>query len=237
MEDKGYTDIINRYLEGEMSSAEKESFLEQVKSNAALKDELELAQDIQKGIELHGSRRLKYLLQAEEKKYQNKPAKSWGWKVAASFFILVGLGYVIFNFANRGSSDIYSQYYLPYPNIVSPVNRSDEGVRSDALADYEQENYQKAIEKLAKQLQSDPQNDVLNFYIGQSLLATGDADQAIPYFKNIGPASRFYDPAAWYYGLSLLKTRQMDEAKAQFEQIAGSGSSYADEAAEIAGKL
>lgn len=216
---------------------EKENFLEQVKNNPALRAELDLAQDIQKGIELHGSRHLKFLLQAKERSYQKKPTKSWGWKVAASFFLLVGLGYVIFHFANRGSSDIYSQYYLPYPNIVSPVNRSDEGVRSDALADYEQENYQKAIEKLSEQLKSDPQNDILNFYLGQSLLATGDAHQAIPYFKNIGPTSRFYEPAAWYYGLSLLKSRQIDEAKTQFAQIAGSGSSYADEAAEIAGKL
>lgn len=236
METKDYTDLINQYLDGAMSPSEEEAFLAQVKNDKALTHELDLIRDIRKGIDLHGSQRLKHLLQKREAQHLKKP--KWPvWKVAASLFIACGLGYFIFQFAGGQKSNLYEEYYLPYPNIISPISRSHATAISDGFTYYEQEEYQLAADLLLKQIKAGQDNDTVKFYLAQTYMAMDKTTEAISYLQQISENSRFHEPAEWYLGLAYLRNKKPAEAKVQFSQIAASGSSYAREATELLSKL
>ncbi|MBL6446306.1 hypothetical protein JMN32_08300 [Fulvivirga sp. 29W222] len=235
MSDKDYTDLIHRYLVGDMSPGEKNAFLKQVEKDQYLSEELDLMRDIRKGIELHGHQRLKAILQDREKKHQAKP-KPIIWKVAASLFIALGLGYSIFQFYGH-KGDLYKEYYLPYPNVVNPISRSAAPTTGDGITYYEQEQYSAALDKLLKQLKEEQDNDTVKFYLAQTYLALDKSADAITYLRQVEEKSRFYEPAQWYLALTHLKNENIKEARTQLKLIIASQSSYSKEASELLDQL
>lgn len=237
MEEKDYTEIIDKYLRKEMSPAEEEAFLLQVRKDKQLAQELELYADIQQAIIINSNQRLKKLFQAQEKKHENKMVSGWLWKLAASILLLTTFGYFVYQYSSKDAGSIYSQYYSPYPNTVSPLKRSDSTVKQNGFQSYESGDYELAIQQLSENLKSEPEDDAVQFYLAQSHLALGETEEAITHLKKVNIESPFYDPALWYLGLAWLKSGEVKKAQERFRIISKSSSSYARRSAEILQKL
>lgn len=237
MEESKYTDVIDRYLRGEMSSDEEQAFLDQANHDEALAEELELCRDIQRGAEIHAARDLKSALQRHEQKTYKKRSPGSGWKVAASVVLLAAVGYIIFQMTGRDKNGIYDQYYTPYPNIVNPLDRSENTGTDDGFRLYEKGQYQDAIAQLSQKLESDADHAAVHFYLAQSYLALEGTPEAITHLQQVPKGSDFYEPASWYLALAWLKAGEQEKAREQLEKIAASGSSYASRASDILQEL
>ncbi|UII22598.1 tetratricopeptide repeat protein [Fulvivirga ligni] len=239
--EKNYNDQIDQYLRGELSSEDESAFLAEVNSSAELKSELELAQDIQKGIELDALYSAKSLLAAEEVKLKKPEAPSsssnnWWWKAAASLVLICSVLYFFLG-QSADMQELYSQSYSPYPNIVNPVNRSSSDQPKDWPEAYEAKKYAQVINVLDEKLKADPDSDVYLFYLAQSHLALGSADEAITHLEKIKSDSKFYEPAQWYVALSYLKQDNSDKAEEKLNQIKDSDSAYAMRAEKLLNSL
>jgi tetratricopeptide (TPR) repeat protein len=103
-----------------------------------------------------------------------------------------------------------------------------------AEQDYNKGNPAGALEKIAR-LQALPESsgfsDRLAFYAGLGCLQTGKPEQAIREFEKI--REDYPSEKPWYLALARLNAGQTAEAKADFQQISGSKSPFAREAAVI----
>ncbi|MTI22669.1 hypothetical protein E1176_16675 [Fulvivirga sp. RKSG066] len=225
-----YIEEVDRYLRGDMSREERAEFEAQIEKNPELKELHEFTRDTQAALEINELGALKQQLQQTEDRLRKKNNRYPWVKIAASLLIVITLGFVIYQFSKPNYDQLYDEYYRPYPNIVSPTNRSSEQNSLDAYQLLERGETDKALTKLYA---TSVANDTVTFYLGQALLAKGKYEEAIAKFKSIAPQSTFFEPAQWYESLAYLQTDDQEKLLLKLDQIINSQSSYAQRAKKI----
>ncbi len=248
-----YSEFIQRYLEGIMSSEEKLWFEKELELNPELQEELVLYQNIDCAIsdkEVFDMEDQLDQIYAElnsvkpEKAPSKSHVKSGALKIAG---IAVGLsmviGLTIFEIAPRQLSNaaIYNEYYQPYESNMN-FRSGDESVNVElrtAMEKYEQKNYVKAIAMFENILQKDASRVGLNLYTGISHMQINEYKQAGKSFKKVinHQQNLYIDQAEWYLGFCYLKTGNREKAKEQFSKIANSQSFYKDKAKHIVSRM
>lgn len=133
--------------------------------------------------------------------------------------------------ASQGNRErLFAAHFKPYKDeSLEPSLRGDDpppppekfrqlywdGQYAEALAQFEN------LPATAKE------NDNELFIKAESLLATGEADEAVRIFELIlnNDRSRYMDAAAWHLALAYLKTGDMNRAKSRLQKISRSGTS------------
>ena len=82
------------------------------------------------------------------------------------------------------------------------------------MIDYKSRNYGAAIKIWEGVLDSKPNNDTLNYFLGSAYLAVKNTDKAIVFFEKVTllPSGSFTKDAYWYIGLSYLKEGKTNQA-------------------------
>ncbi len=140
-------------------------------------------------------------------------------KIAAAAVIVIAVG--CFWFLNGSSNErLYDNYFKPDPGLPTTMSSTDNYVFFDAMVNYKQGDYKKAISKWEVLQNKAPQNDTINYFIGVAYLADKNVDKAIPYLnKTISTSnSVFIDDAYYYLGLAYLKNDHIEQAKAAFKK-------------------
>ena len=241
----------DRYLQMEMGEEERLQFELELEKDPLLKEELALDQDIRKVIDLFFSRELKAKLQKAEEEIRNKKVAGnshsrriflWTSAMVASFLIILLAGYY-FPSRKPGLEELYLSYYQPYPNIVAPIERSEEREKETdrAFRLYEKGHYMEAVAAFEKALlaKGEKESAALNFYYALSLLKNGEEEKAISLLNELKTegGGRFAEPSFWYLGLAYLKKEDKKSARQVFEQIANSSSAYRNKARKIMDEL
>lgn len=123
---------------------------------------------------------------------------------AAAVLLLLGVGWVAFNFDDDSPAALAAAAFEPYPNIAYPIQRSDSSGDPEAAAfiAYEAADFATA-EREFSQLPPEPK---FRFYLAQSLLAQGKHAEAEPLFAEIAANQDFSlaAEAAYYQALTRL---------------------------------
>lgn len=137
-----------------------------------------------------------------------------GWMYGAAAAIIVVVILFFSGVFKNSDSRLYSKFYHPDSGLISSMGVSDQYPFDVAMIDYKSGKYSVALEKLQQLRKSHPQNDTLNYFIGNSYLALGKTEEAIPYLNEVAdhPASVFAKDAEWYLGLAFLKLGNNDQA-------------------------
>ena len=248
MENKEFNvDQIEKYLADQMKQEEKEAFEQEIAVNPALKDEVALHRDVLAGIDMHFENELKQkLVRAEKELRAGKPRSSpiipmrWLIGIAATLLLLAISFYV---FTNKAASpeEVFLTYYEPYPNIISPMERSGESQPTvlTALDYYEQENYSAAIEAFEANLVETLSQPAQRFYYALSLISSGNSTSAIPHLKeltHLGDHS-FLHQSQWYLGLAYLKNKETEQARQVFDELKNTDTPYSKTAEAILEEL
>lgn len=242
------SEAIDRYLSGQMKEAEKVRFEVQIVQDAELAQEVELHRDIRNGIDIFELTSLKEKLRASEHPSSGAtgPPKAgngqwlYTWvAAAASLGVVLLLGYLFLQ-GNVDNQALVAANYQPYPNILSPVDRSSEATRDElkeALYAYENGRYEKAI-TLFEQNESQL-NEGYRFYQALSYFETGRTDRAIQRLDLVieKQDSLFYFPSLWYQALAYIQTNQVMQAKDNLETLIRNGNSYQSEAKALLEEL
>ncbi len=225
--DSVYTEQILRYLDGEMSTEERERFEELLTRNPPLAEEcrrLSMAVDT-----------VKYMGVVEQVKNTHQQLKSEGsitglssrrvvpirriirfGMAAAAILLFIFIGIKGWEFYALSPQRLYEQAFVDYELSSS---RSTQQPAPPVEAAYLQKDYKKVI-SLAKgdtTLTADE-----NFFTGLSYLHEEEFAAAIPYLeKTATPGSDKKADAEYYLAMAYLRNRDYDQSITLMEKIRG----------------
>ncbi|MDX9908082.1 MAG: hypothetical protein RBS23_01365 [Mariniphaga sp.] len=151
---------------------------------------------------------------SEIKSILNVKTKSRAWFTAAAILvILVGI-YWMMGIGNP-SERVFAENFKPDVGLPLRMENASAYAFYEGMLDYKLEDYEAAIEKWEVLLRPKPQNDTLNYFLGVSHLALGDAAKALEYLGNQERYRQgiFKDDAAWYAALAKIKEGNFEEAR------------------------
>ena len=179
--------ILIRYIDGVLSSGEKEAFEKELDTNATLRDELEKMRSAKEAVRLFGLKQQVGNIHEEMMGELSASRRSYGAArrilrysiaVAASLLLILG-AWIVYNFVTLSSEKVYGSKYQVYELVNVRGNEPAESALEEA---YRAKNY-----KLVLKLHGgkNEKNTRANFLAGLSALELNDNVNAIEYFKNV----------------------------------------------------
>jgi TolA-binding protein len=213
-----YTALIERYFDNELSPEEIAQVVKLNETEVDFQKEFELFEKANEAIKLLTLSDLKEDIKVlREKQTENTPRfRSLSWmKVAASILLLavVGVGFYAQQFSNES---IYDSSYVTADDYITNMD-AEMSAMEKALELYNKKDFSAAIDAFTEIENTNPENQVAKFYLGQSLLQAGQDEQAI---KTLSQVSGDYHPEAlWYVALTQLKMDNEAAALQSLERI------------------
>jgi hypothetical protein len=236
------TQDIIRYLEGEMEEQERISFQEELDSDKSLKVDLELYLDVNATLKSHlAPDQRDHIFNSDLKQYHKKyfSGSKRGVKLfsiqkywyAAAMLVLGLLLWAPWN------KNLYQEYSGTQMVSVAERGENDQQLLIKATDEFNKENFVEAREILKQLVAGKPNDDMLRFYYGISLLETDEAKLARENFDKVysGESIFKYD-AAFYNALSYLKENNKERAKEWLLKIDAESEVY-EKGQELLGKL
>lgn len=237
-------DLIEHYLDGSLSDTERLAFEERLKLEDELRAQVEEMKVIREGI-LRASRKevlksiqaLEATLPAVEAPVIPLWRNTW-LQVAAGISLLAVCAYLLWP-RTQEPTQLFAEYFEPYPNIIMPTVRgvveNDSTVKAQAYRAYDQQNFTEAIRLFEAVQQKD---EGVFLYLGNSYLASGQPERALPLFEKVlNNYDVFDEQAEWYVAVSYLKLEEREKAKVALQKVVARESSYESKAQLILEKL
>lgn len=232
-----YSQLIERFIAGEMKEDELRWFGKELQSNAELSAELKLDKDIDNILldeDVVEFRRKLISVFNESKQQEATPKiirmqpRRWQMAAAAVIAVLVIAGGALLMTQQRSytAEKLFSMYYDSEGTIE--LTRSGNANIVEAILKFQQRDYQGASLLFAEILDKDSSNIAVWFYNGISYIETNRIDDAIKAFRYIieDRNNLYVEHAEWYLGLCYLKNGQIDFAVEQFHMIAADQQNY-----------
>ncbi len=170
------------------------------------------------------------------------------WRRAAVVLALILSGWMIYQVTQTTSSpdELFSQYYQPY-QIDFPLhyrngNDAQPTLPESLLKGFEaldRQQYEESIPFLQEWLERDPDNDVVQFFLAQALLARESYDEALPLLEKVqqNPDSAYREAAMWYLALIHLKNGKTAQAVTLLDALRQARGYYSRQAEELLARL
>lgn len=202
---------IEAYLLNRMPEKEKQTFLEDLKTNKRLKDELDLQRKLITTVEAGA---FKEKLDAVHRRMIRRKKQIWWISVAASVAILLSFSIWLLNRPTQYER-LFTENLTIEPGLPLPMSAVDDYDFYDAMVDYKSGEYKIAEKKWMKLLKKEPENDTLNYFIGIALFNSEEYLKAEPYFIKVIKlnSSTYTGKSEWYLALSYLKTGETDKLR------------------------
>lgn len=244
-----HIELVQRYLNNELTAQERDAFEKELKHNNLLREELYMQRKIDLFIQDDDLENFKFELdyvydnlikKRKKKRYLSVGRMAFA---AASILLLISLSVVFLMNDNNVSGDkIFNEYYEGYPS--SYITRSVEpciknNLYASALAQYEAKDYVSAKESFIAVSKNHLNNIAARFYLGIVNVELGDYNSAIEYFnKVIKSKDQFYvEQSEWYKVLCLVKLNHKSHAITHLNAIVEQKGFYRSRAEEILLKL
>jgi len=232
-----YSQLIERFIAGEMNEDELRWFGKELQTNAELSGELRLDKDLdnilldedvvefrRKLISVFNESKQK---EATTKVIRMQPRR-WQLAAAAAIAILMIAGGSLLLTQQRSytAEKLFSMYYDTDRSIE--LTRSGNANIVEAILKFQQKDFQGSSLLFAEILDKDSSNIAVWFYNGISYIETNRIDDAVKAFRYIvdDKNNLYVEHAEWYLGLCYLKNEQIDFAVEQFRKIADDQKNY-----------
>lgn len=238
-------DHIEKYLRGELSKEETTRFESRMEEHSDLKEKVDKQRQLLKGIELGFNQELKEILIKEESKL-SRPRLTEANRIK-TLYPVIGMAAAVslviiafFTLRNKtvDTSELYAQYYQPYPNVEAPISRSDFN-ELNPYGLYEKGEYNEALSQFSALRTSKPDDPALLFYSAICQMELGTMNDAISSFKELLglDANKYTRPSKWYLALAYLNSGQTSEAVSYLNELTQIDDVYARKAAELLHQL
>jgi tetratricopeptide (TPR) repeat protein len=134
------------------------------------------------------------------------------YSIAAVLVVLIGIFWMMES--NNSPERIFAENFKPDIGLPLKMGTTDNYDFYEGMIAYKQEDYQAAIAKWKLLLKNNPENDTLNYFLGVSHLAQGNAEKSLKYLKNQDrfQQSIFKEDAAYYAALANIKEGKTEAA-------------------------
>jgi tetratricopeptide (TPR) repeat protein len=219
--DRNKTELIEKYLRGELDGDLLNFFREKLSSDRAFLDEVNMQKELTEAIRGVGRDRLKVRFKSFHEdvlSYHSNNRRENRipfYAVAATLsIVLLGLAYYLFE-RTTTAEEVFVAHYKPYPNTVFPNNRNGLDVISEeqqAFAYYDNGEFEKSrilFERIVEQ----EENEVARFYLGNVYLALGHTSKAINTFSAyLGKPGEYTSEATLYLSLAYIRENKLSDA-------------------------
>lgn len=218
-------EAIERYINGTMDLKERKDFDDYLKIDSDFRIQVEEIKTILSGIETQALKEELNVFHQDIENQQNKKdnykkiqfLKLSKWVAAAAVVIAM---VSIWFFSSSPSQKLYAKYFAPDPGLPTTMSSTNNFDFYDAMVSYKHGDYKKAIEKWTVLLETKPQNDTLNYFIGMAHMNSKDVNRAIPFLERTVQSQDSFpliNEANHYLGLAYLKEGNIELAKKHFK--------------------
>ena len=223
-------ELIEKYLMNEMSVREEVEFEEILKNDPELMSEFKLRKEINNAIieeDILSLRNKINNIIVENKSLSLKLKTSIIYSSAAAVLVLfiVVAGINIFPIKNSSNSEIFHEYYSPYPAIMGFRSLSEkteiENLLCEAFNSYDEENYVVASDYFEEVLILENENIMSQFYLSICEIEKDNFEKAKEHLQEIlvNKDHIFVNQSIWYLAMVNLKLDKLNEAKMLLEEI------------------
>jgi len=160
---------------------------------------------------------------------------------AASFLILVTGAIFLLNVKETSHQDIFSEYFMAYPDILTQKSgHIEQEMLHTALYYYNSEEYNAAVLAFQEYLTQNPNDSTASFYLAISYLAENQDNQAKMVLQSLSGKLRessLKTTVDWYLALTFLKSGNVEQSREIFEELAAGSTTYAKKASELLSEL
>ncbi len=213
--------LLDKYVREELSAEEEKQF-QQRRQDADFEAALQWQKDLQAAAQKSGRQDLKAQVKGWETTASVKKKKRvgyWRWVIITiSVVVALLLVWLLLRPDPKSPAQIFAEHFMPYPNIVAPIEKSAERASEETLAyeAYELAAYPQAEVQFA-QLE---QTRTVQFYRGITALAQEQPAKAIQLLQQVAVTNnRFRQAAEWYLALAHLLQREETEAVTLLQKI------------------
>lgn len=224
-------DLIQRYIRGDCSEAERVSFKQRLDEDEAFRVLYHEEKSITIGIGLAERDRLKGMLR------QSQKTNSYWWYAAAMIPILIVGSYIFFSQPNP--ANLYEEFYEPYGVYEFGMERGDverDSLRQSAFDAYINERYNESLTALEQLSEIDPKDGYI-FYQGACLIELENFEGARVKFERIADQSKYWQQSRWYIALIHLKEGNVDECRLILNDLADKKGGVGKRAKELLDEL
>ena len=237
-------ELINGYFEGSLSQNQLEEVDYLLSTDVEFASELEFEKELKIALKKEERQNIKSQfseLSKEHAKPKPKVIKLRPWLAAASIALCIGLGtyFLFFYSSNINTAELYAANFMPYDNVVQPIERSNqlENLKTQAFTAYENEEYQKALQ-LFKELNTKQNDNYIDFYSAMVYMQLDKQKLAVSLLKNyIEKQGELKDRATWYLALAYLKLGKLENCKSELEKLIAWNTFKTNSAKELLSKL
>lgn len=238
-------EIIEQYLNNELTSEQRKDFELQLTSNNDLLNDFELYKSINTTMSATSNENeLRQTLQQMNKKYfaENTAVVKKGrfnkWLVIAAsvIFITAVSLYFILN-SKLSSEQLYADYVQHSPLHIQMRGNESDASAQKAAAEYNNKQYKAALLSIETYLKMQPEDIQMKFAAAVCYLETGKYTEGEKIFSTIaGGQTAYTDAAKWYLAMTALKQNDFEKCRSNLKGIPIS-SSYFTKAKELLEKL
>jgi cytochrome c-type biogenesis protein CcmH/NrfG len=235
MENENRQEIIDLYLQGELTSNLLKDFEEQLKEDKMLQKDVILSKDVLEALDSAKDEQMfgdklsalklgdKYLVASKTKESNQKKS------IIITFLVIATIAISLFMWKKLSvpqvNKQVFANYYEPYPSNASTrgINNIDQNYLN-AIEAYDNKNYSEAIKNLTQRLESHSQEISTQLLLANSYMNTSPSEtqKAIDILKSVieNQAYLYSITAKWYLALAYLQNKQNNKAKIIFEELA-----------------
>lgn len=241
-------DIINRYLDEELSPEEIKAFEEQMQQDEDLLNEVELIREINATLKmkLHTDENeiaLRRSLKENSMDHFYKkpepakiiPLNRRRWMVAAAAVLITAL--ILTVWFPWDKEDLYKQYASIQMPAVAERGAADDHLLRSATKNFNDGKFTEAIPFFESVLKDNSQNSFAKYYYAIALLQSGQTEKSRTHLNELyNGASLFQYDAAFYTALSYLREKDKNNCKVWLNKIPATADAYT-KAQELLKKL
>lgn len=219
-------ELIDRYLQGEMSDKEKVTFEQRLIDEPDLREEFENQKKI---IDIVSAGALKEKLEELHLRHQIKKRNHGRFylytatAVAATFAIVLSFWFMYQPAAGTPYEQMIASVYFKDPGLPTLMSTAETNREFElAMIDYKLGDYRSSLDRLTALSEENPQNDTIRFYLGVNWFELGNFQRAGQLFEELRTSDSRYviEKAEWYSALNYLHLEDREKAGELFNNIA-----------------
>lgn len=223
------SEIIDKYLRGELNAIELEKFLKILDSDVTLQRKVTLRRLIVAGISHSYTEDLKFKLAEFDRSLESKKRFQFSWKMAAVFVILIISGSIFYLAIQKSNPYDFDIVEPGLPNAMGANNIIE---LNNAMSTFKTGDYGAAGQAFEKLLIDNPKNDTLLYFVGLCDFRTKKNELAIQKWNQIETSSIFFTKTEYRLAIAYWSIGEEKKAVELLQKIRKEGDTFLREESE-----
>lgn len=210
--------LIEKYIQGHLTSAEQVEFDALLDSDPNFKSEVEFHKNLKRVTEAEDDDDFRATMKDFESEIATEKIKirtlPTQWLVAASIAVLLALSYLFIFNQTLTPQELFNKNFTPFENIMAPNIRSgaENSPEKVAFEAYEMADFEKAAQ-MFHELYKESGESYFLFYGANALLELDRGAEAIPLLQeHLKYKDKLSNRTPWYLAMAYLQTADVDNA-------------------------